>query len=176
VTVAAVILSVAPGSALGDADGLARVRRLADVAWSGGAMPVIVVTPDPDGSVAVALAGAEVTLASPAPEESGPAAQMAHGVEIALGEVSETTAALLWPARLCWVGPETVTSLIEAHGATPDALAAPGPAPSRGWAPAGGTGPDARRCPVRPCRVRHPDPIDRARRSRHGHRRLDAPG
>ena len=96
-------------------------------------MPVIVVTPDPDGSVAAALAGAEVTLASPAPEESGPAAQMAHGVEIALGEVSETTAALLWPARLCWVGPETVTSLIEAHGATPDALVQPAYHGATGW-------------------------------------------
>ena len=31
-------------------------------------------------------------------------------------EVSETTAVLLWPARMTWVGPETITSLIEAHG------------------------------------------------------------
>lgn len=132
-TVAAVIISVAPGSALGDADGLARVRRLADVAWSGGAMPVIVVAPDPDGSVAAALAGAEATLASPAPQEGGPAAQMVRGIETALGEVHETTAALLWPARLCWVGPETVTSLIEAHGATPDALVQPAYHGETGW-------------------------------------------
>lgn len=41
---------------------------------------------------------------------------MARGVDLALAEVRDTTAALLWPGRMAWVGPETVTSLIEAHG------------------------------------------------------------
>ena len=113
-TVAAVILAASPESALADADGMPGVRRIADVAWSGGATPIVVVSFDPDGAVAAALAGAAVTLAEPAPPEHGPAAQMARGAEVALGEVGDTDAVLLWPARMTWVGPETVTSLIEA--------------------------------------------------------------
>jgi CTP:molybdopterin cytidylyltransferase MocA len=31
----------------------------------------------------------------------------------------------MWPFRHAWVDPETVTSLVEAHGATPDAIARP---------------------------------------------------
>jgi CTP:molybdopterin cytidylyltransferase MocA len=115
-TVAAVILAASPESALADADGLPSVRRIADAAWSGGATPIVVVSADPDGAVAAALAGAPVTLAEPAPREAGPAAQMARGAEVAQAEVVETDGVLLWPARLTWVGPETVTSLIELHG------------------------------------------------------------
>ena len=36
-TVAAVILAASPESALADADGVPRVRRIVDSAWSGGA-------------------------------------------------------------------------------------------------------------------------------------------
>jgi CTP:molybdopterin cytidylyltransferase MocA len=133
VTVAAVILAASPASALADADGLPRVRRLVDVAWSGGALPVIVVAPDPDGAVANALAGAEVTLATPAPVEGGPVAQIARGIDVAGAEVRETSAALVWPARLCWVGPETVTSLLEAHGAAPAAVLRPAYRGDAGW-------------------------------------------
>ena len=115
-TVAAVILAASTEGALVDADGLPSVRRIADTAWSGGATPVVVVSFDPDGAVAAALAGAPVTLAEPAPAERGPAAQIARGVDVALAEVHETSGALVWPARLTWVGPETVTSMIEAHG------------------------------------------------------------
>ena len=39
--------------------------------------------------------------------------------------MTETTAGLLWPFRYAWVDPETVTSLVEAHGATPDAIVRP---------------------------------------------------
>jgi CTP:molybdopterin cytidylyltransferase MocA len=116
VTVAAVILAASPESALADADGVPSVRRIADAAWSGGATPVVVVSFDPDGAVAAALAGASVTLAEPAPTEHGPAVQMARGADVARAEVVETDGVLLWPARLTWVGPETVTSLIELHG------------------------------------------------------------
>jgi hypothetical protein len=125
VTVAAVILAASVDSALADAAGVARVRRIADAAWAGGAMPIIVVAPDPDGNVAAALAGAPVTLAVPAPPAGGPVAQIVRGIEVVLGEISGTDAALVWPARLCWAGPETVTSLIEAHGAHPDMLLRP---------------------------------------------------
>lgn len=115
-TVAAVILSASAEGALTDTLGQPRVRRLVDIAWSGGALPVVVVAPDADGAVAAALAGSEATYGGPAAQEGGPVGQMVRAAELALEEVRETTAFLLWPARMVWVGPETVTSLIEAHG------------------------------------------------------------
>jgi CTP:molybdopterin cytidylyltransferase MocA len=132
-TVAAVILAARPESALADADGVPRVRRIADAAWAGGATPVVVVSFDPDGSVAAALAGAPVTLAEPAPVERGPAGQMVRGVDVALELVPETDATLIWPARLCWVGPETVTSLIEASGSAPGTILRPTYHGEAGW-------------------------------------------
>jgi len=133
VTVAAVILAASPESALADADGSAGVRRIADTAWAGGATPIVVVSFDPDGSVATALAGAPVTLAEPAPREQGAKAQMARGAEVARSEIDDTDAVLLWPARLAWVGPETVTSLVELHGVAPDALLRPTWEDEPGW-------------------------------------------
>ena len=115
-TVAAVILSSSVEGSLADTLGQPRVRRLADLAWSGWALPIVGVAPDPDGAVAAALAGSEATYGSPAPPEAGPVGQMVRGAELALTEVHDTTAVLLWPARMTWVGPETITSLIETHG------------------------------------------------------------
>ncbi len=112
-TVAAVILSATADGALTDTLGQPRVRRLADLAWSGGALPVVVLSPDPDGAVAAALSGSEAVLGSPAPVETGPVGQMVRGAELALADVVDTSAVLLWPARLTWVGPETITTLIE---------------------------------------------------------------
>ena len=132
-TVAAVILAVTPGVALADADGVARVRRIADAAWSGGALPIVVVAHDPDGAVAAALAGSPVTLADPPPAEGGPVARICRGIDVARGLVSEVDAALVWPARMPWVGPETVTSLIEAHGTQPDMLLTPAWRGAPGW-------------------------------------------
>jgi CTP:molybdopterin cytidylyltransferase MocA len=132
-TVAAVILAASPDSALADADGLPAVRRIADVAWAGGATPIVVVSFDPDGAVASALAGAPVTLAEPAPVETGPAGQMARGADVAIGLVREIDAVLIWPARLTWVGPETVTSLVEAHGVMAGELLRPAYDGSAGW-------------------------------------------
>ena len=40
-TIAAVILALTPGVALADAEGVTRVRRIVDSAWSGGAMPIV---------------------------------------------------------------------------------------------------------------------------------------
>jgi CTP:molybdopterin cytidylyltransferase MocA len=132
-TVAAVILSATAEGALTDTLGQPRVRRLADLAWSGGALPIIVLSPDPDGAVAAALAGSEAVYGSPAPAETGPAGQMVRGTELAVGEVHETTAVLYWPARMVWVGPETITSLIEAHGAHPAAVLRPAWQGEPGW-------------------------------------------
>jgi hypothetical protein len=115
-TVAAVILSATADGALADTLGQPRVRRLVDIAWSGGALPVVVVSPDADGAVLTALAGSEATYGPPATPDAGPVGQMLKGAEMAMAEVTDTTAVLIWPARMVWVGPETVTSLIEAHG------------------------------------------------------------
>jgi len=115
-TVAAVILAATPTSALADADGTPGVRRLAAVAWAGGATPVVVCSLDPDGTVAAALANAEVTLVDPAGPERGPVGQIVNGIEAASRLVTETDAALVWPARFAWVDAETVTALIAAHG------------------------------------------------------------
>jgi CTP:molybdopterin cytidylyltransferase MocA len=132
-TVAAVILAAKPESALADADGVPTVRRLADVAWSGGATPIVVVSFDPEGAVAAALAGAPVTLAEPAPPAGGPVAQIRRGVSVAGEVIHETSAALVWPARLVWVGAETVTSLIETHGLSPGVILRPTYGGEPGW-------------------------------------------
>ncbi len=132
-TVAAVILCATPEGALADTLGQPRVRRLVDIAWSGGALPVVVVAPDPDGSVARALLGSEAVHGSPAPPEAGPVGQMVRGIEFALADVRDTTAVLLWPGRMTWVGPETVTSLIEAHGVNEGTMLRPTWHGDAGW-------------------------------------------
>jgi len=132
-TVAAVILSASVEGAVAGTLGQPRVRRLADLAWSGGALPIVVVSPDPDGVVTSVLVGSEAVYGSPAPVESGPAGQMVRGAELAMAEVRDTTAVLLWPARMAWVGPETITSLIEAHGADPGTLLRPAWHGDPGW-------------------------------------------
>jgi CTP:molybdopterin cytidylyltransferase MocA len=132
-TVAAVILAAKPDGAVADADGLPSVRRIADAAWSGGATPIVVVSFDPDGQVAQALAGAPVTLAEPAPVEGGPVAQIRRGIEVAQVEIDEVDGALIWPARLTWVDPETITSIIEAHGTDSDSMLRPAYNGEPGW-------------------------------------------
>lgn len=133
VTVAACILAASSETALRDVEGTPNVRRLADLAWAGGAFPVVVVVGDPDGAVATALAGAEVILGAPAPVEAGPAGQMARAIDLARGEVHATEAALLWPARMGWLDAETVTSLIEAHGTDRGTLLRPAFRGTPGW-------------------------------------------
>ena len=58
---------------------------------------------------------------------------MVRGAELAIDGVRETSAVLLWPARLVWVGPETITSLIEAHGTNPGTLLRPSWHGEPGW-------------------------------------------
>jgi CTP:molybdopterin cytidylyltransferase MocA len=132
-TVAAVILSATTKGAIADTLGQPRVRRLADLAWSGGALPIVVLAPDPDGAVAKALAGSEATYGSPAAPETGPRGQMVRGAELAIDGVRDTSAVLLWPGRMVWVGPETITSLIEAHGTASGTLLRPAWHGEPGW-------------------------------------------
>ncbi|MDR3544720.1 MAG: NTP transferase domain-containing protein [Candidatus Limnocylindrales bacterium] len=131
-TVAACILASSADTALRDVAGTPNVRRLVDLAWAGGALPVIVVSPDPQGAVALALAGTPSVLAAPAPD-AGTAGQLARAMELACREVDATDAALLWPARMGWLDAETVTSLIEAHGAERDTLLRPAFRAAPGW-------------------------------------------
>lgn len=130
VTVAAVILT-APDTALADADGVPAVRRIVDSAWAGGAVPIIVVAADPDGAVAAAIAGsAAQAVASSAP---GVGSQIAAGAVAAAHRIEETSGVLVWPAAMAWVGPETVTSLVEAHGPYGQELLRPAYDGAPGW-------------------------------------------
>jgi CTP:molybdopterin cytidylyltransferase MocA len=132
-TVAAVILAARPAGALREVEGVPNARRLVDTAWAGGAMPIVVVSADPDGAVARVLAGSTALLADPAAEEEGPVGQICRGIDLARAEVAGTAAALVWPARMGWVDAETVTSLIEAHGADPTAVLRPAFRSETGW-------------------------------------------
>jgi hypothetical protein len=132
-TVAAVILAARPAGALREVEGVPNARRLVDTAWAGGAMPIVVVSADPDGAVARVLAGSTALLADPAAEEEGPVGQVCRGIDLARAEVAGTAAALVWPARMGWVDAETVTSLIEAHGADPTAVLRPAFRSETGW-------------------------------------------
>jgi CTP:molybdopterin cytidylyltransferase MocA len=138
VTVAAVILAPDPATALADADGLPRVRREADAAWAGGASPVVVVTIDPEGSVSAALTGTSSILAEPSPAgvegpDDATTGWIARGLEVARSAVVATAAALIWPVAMAWVDPETVTSLIEAHGIDREAVLRPAYGGQPGW-------------------------------------------
>jgi len=115
-TVAAVIFASTQASALADTDGTPAARRLADVAWAGGATPVVVCAPDADGALAAALANAEATLFEPGDAGAGTTGLIAGGMDAAIALVAATDAVLVWPARHAWVDAETVTTLIEAHG------------------------------------------------------------
>lgn len=93
----------------------------------------MVVAADPIGAVAAALAGGEAVMAEPAPAAGGPVGQICRGIDVAREQVTETDAAIVWPARMAWVDPETLTSLIEAHGAHPLDLLRPAYEGAVGW-------------------------------------------
>ncbi len=132
-TVAAVILYRDPAGALADAAGRPSVRRAVESAWAGGATPIVVVSFDPDGGIAAALAGSPAVLAEPAPVENGPVAQMVRGMAVAAEQVAETEGSLIWPGRMVWVDAETVTSLIEAYGPRRGSVLRPTYNGEEGW-------------------------------------------
>jgi hypothetical protein len=131
VTVGAVVLAENPREALADAGGRVAARRIVDSAWAGGALPIIVVASDTDDQLAAALSGSPAALVDPG-EERGIGAWRA-GIDAALVAVREASALLLWPGRMTWVDPETVTSLIEAHGRDGGAVIRPRRAGEVGW-------------------------------------------
>jgi CTP:molybdopterin cytidylyltransferase MocA len=124
-TVAAVFLIPDPALALADADGEPALPRLWHVAWAGGALPCVAVLPQTPDDVRSAVGGLPITLTVPGADEPIGIAWFVHGMRAAGAAVTTVTAALLWPVRYAWVDPETVTSLVEAHGTAPDTILRP---------------------------------------------------
>ena len=135
-TVAAVVLAPSRADALSRVAGVAAIRRIADVAWAGGALPIVIVA---DGQAASSdlgepLSGASGTVIAPSRSgESDTLARFAEGISSARDEVEGTDAALLWPGRYAHLDAETVTSLIEAHGMHPDVALVPSYGGTPGW-------------------------------------------
>jgi CTP:molybdopterin cytidylyltransferase MocA len=125
VTVAAIVLVPDVVTALSEADGEPAIRRLIQVAWAGGALPIVAVVPAEASPLAPAVADLPVVVATAAPGQAPGVAWFTLGLRAAANAVTETTAGLMWPFRHAWVDPETVTSLIEAHGAAPDQILRP---------------------------------------------------
>lgn len=132
-TVAAVILPESVDEALAPTFGQPRIRRLADLAWAGGALPIVVVSADPDGAVAKALTGSEASHAAPPGGTPDVLDALRAGLDLAMAEVHDLSGALVWPARMAWVGPETITSMIETHGTDPGTLLRPAWHGDPGW-------------------------------------------
>jgi CTP:molybdopterin cytidylyltransferase MocA len=130
-TVGAVVVADDVSAALADAAGRTAVRRIVDAAWAGGALPIVVVAPDPEGRLRDALGSSPAVLVDPGGLRG--AAAYGAGVTAALTTVSETSGVLLWPVRMAWIDPETVTSLIEAHGRDVAALRRPEERGQLGW-------------------------------------------
>jgi molybdenum cofactor cytidylyltransferase len=133
VTVAAVMLFASPDEALADTAGRAAARRMVEAAWAGGATPIVVVCADPSAAVAAALAGSPAILAEPPPAGDVAFAHVRRGLRVAMEQVTETDAALIWPGSMVWVDAESVTSLIERHGVEPGAVLRPVYAGQPGW-------------------------------------------
>jgi len=121
-TVAAIVIVPDPAVALADVEGEPVIRRLVQSAWAGGAMPLVVVCPSIDDEFQRAIA--ELQVVSTHPDAMAPRgiAWFAGGQQAAVRAVAESTASLLWPIHYSWVDPETVTSLIEAHGVSPNSI------------------------------------------------------
>ena len=82
------------------------LARLVDAAWSGGAHPILV-------------SGLSATGEPPTPARRTPVVDPAEALVDARREVSATTAILTLPITHAGVDPETITSLIAAHGRDP---------------------------------------------------------
>ena len=132
-TVAAVVIVPDSAAGMADVEGEPVIRRLVQSAWAGGAMPIVVVCPAVDGAFEQVLAELQITLVRPEPTEPHGIVWFAGGQIAAARAVSETTASLLWPFRYSWVDPETVTSLIEAHGGSPESIIRPTYGERRGF-------------------------------------------
>ena len=86
----------------GEAGGRPSVRRLVEVAWSGGAVPIVVVAPDPDGQVASALAGRARSLRNRRPCRLGRSVRSRGASPSRAGAWERPTPPFVWPASLVW--------------------------------------------------------------------------
>lgn len=132
-TVAAIVIVPDSAAALAEVEGEPAITRLVQSAWAGGALPIVVVCPSIDEAFQGLLAELQVVLVHPDPAEPHGIAWFAGGQRAAARAVTEATASLLWPFRYSWVDPETVTSLIEAHGPSPDSIIRPAYAAQPGF-------------------------------------------
>ena len=132
-TVAAIVIVPDSAAALADVEGEPAITRLVQSAWAGGALPIVVVCPSIDEAFQGIASDLQVVLVQPDPAEPHGIAWFAGGQRAAARAVTETTASLLWPCRYSWVDPETVTSLIEAHGASLDSIIRPAYAAQPGF-------------------------------------------
>jgi hypothetical protein len=121
-TVAALIGTPRAGEASRDASGRSAVRRIVEAAWAGGALPIVVSAPEPADWLESQLSGFPALIARDGPDQADEAEAYRAACRVAIEAVGETDAVLLWPMRMSWVDPETVTSLIEAHGQRPGQL------------------------------------------------------
>jgi CTP:molybdopterin cytidylyltransferase MocA len=124
-TVAAIVLAPQDTAAIVDADGEPAIRRIVHAAWAGGALPVVVVALDADGKIAAALGDLPATITCPDAGTRPGIAWFVHGLRAAASTVAGTTAGMLWPVSYAWVDPETITSLVEAHGSAQTELIRP---------------------------------------------------
>ena len=132
-TVAAIILVPDQSLALSDIEGDPAIRRLVQSAWAGGALPILAVAAAPSAELTGALADLPAAVVNPDASQAPGGMWFVVGAQAAMTAVTETTAGLLWPIRYVWVDPETVTSLVEAHGATPDVIIRPALAGQEGF-------------------------------------------
>jgi CTP:molybdopterin cytidylyltransferase MocA len=136
VTVAAVVLAPPREDAHAMVGGVAAIRRIADLAWAGGALPIVVLVDDDAAvlDVGTPLSGASGTVVVPAGNAAAdPIARFVVGLAAARREVDGTDAALLWPGTFVHLDAETVTSLIEAHGVDPGTALVPTYDGTPGW-------------------------------------------
>lgn len=133
-TVAAVVLAPSLEDALREIGGVAAIRRIADIAWAGGALPIVILA-DAETAPALAepLAGASGTVLADTGMDDGVSGRLDRGIAVARAQVEGTDAVLVWPGRHVHLDAETVTSLIEAHGADPSAVLAPTYGGEPGW-------------------------------------------
>ena len=134
-TVAAVVLAASAGDTLRKVGGVAAIRRIADIAWAGGALPIVIVPEDENavGDLDLPLSGAAGAVIGDAGADRPPLERVAMGVATARREVDGTDAALVWPGRYVHVDAETVTSLIEAHGIDRSVVLVPSYEGTPGW-------------------------------------------
>jgi CTP:molybdopterin cytidylyltransferase MocA len=135
VTVAAVVLAPSRDDALAVVGGVAAIRRIADLAWAGGALPVVIVPTSADDPAVLSapLSGASGVVIATVTGNDAAIGLVRSGIATARQAVEGTDAVLIWPGRYVHIDAETVTSLIEAHGVDREVGLVPAYEGTPGW-------------------------------------------